>query len=298
MPFNARVVRVLIASPSDTPNERRLLREVMEDWNSQHAEATHVMLLPVIWERDAVPELGDRPQAIVNRQIVDAADVLVGTFWTRLGTPTGEAASGTVEEIEKFVRAGKPVLLYFSSQPVVPDSIDAEQYAALIQFRKEVGKQGLYDVYATEQELWRKFSRAITQVVRDNIGSDADRSLDVLAITSGRPQASPIATVRREREASGFDNKGNPKYRSRERIVVENRGTAPAEQLQFEFELPPGVQGQVPHVFAEAPVTRLVPGASVEFPLMLSMATAPQWEVVLRWREGEVEHEDRQTVSG
>jgi hypothetical protein len=35
-------------------------------------------------------------------------------FWTKLGTATGVAASGTVEEIDRFVAAGKPAMLYFS----------------------------------------------------------------------------------------------------------------------------------------------------------------------------------------
>jgi hypothetical protein len=33
---------------------------------------------------------------------VESGDILMGVFWTRLGTPTGKAPSGTVEEIEHF----------------------------------------------------------------------------------------------------------------------------------------------------------------------------------------------------
>jgi hypothetical protein len=88
MTFPATVVRVLIASPGDTGQARLLLRDVLQEWNSLHAEDSSVMLLPVMWERDATPEMGDRPQGIINRQLVDASDILVGIFWTRLGTPT------------------------------------------------------------------------------------------------------------------------------------------------------------------------------------------------------------------
>jgi hypothetical protein len=52
-----------------------------------------------MWEISATPAAGDRPQAIINRQVVDQADILVGAFWTRLGTPAGRALSGTVEEM-------------------------------------------------------------------------------------------------------------------------------------------------------------------------------------------------------
>jgi hypothetical protein len=63
MPFGATVVRVLIASPGDTTAARRVLREALDDWNSLHAENDGVMVLPVMWERDATPDMGDRPKA-------------------------------------------------------------------------------------------------------------------------------------------------------------------------------------------------------------------------------------------
>jgi hypothetical protein len=122
VPFDARVVRVLIASPGDTVNERQVLRGALEDWNGINADQG-VMVLPLMWERDATPEMGDRPQGVINRQLVDLADLLIGVFWTRLGTPTSEAESGTVEEIERCIEAGNPVLLYFSSKPVVLASV-------------------------------------------------------------------------------------------------------------------------------------------------------------------------------
>jgi hypothetical protein len=39
---------------------------------------------------------------------------LIGVFWTRVGTPTGIAESGTLEEIERVAAEGKLVMLYFS----------------------------------------------------------------------------------------------------------------------------------------------------------------------------------------
>ena len=62
------------------------------------------MLLPVGWETHATPAMGDRPQAIINKQILAGCDLLVAVFWTRLGSPTGAAASGTVEEIEEHLQ--------------------------------------------------------------------------------------------------------------------------------------------------------------------------------------------------
>lgn len=128
MSFEATVYRILIASPSDVVAERKAIPDVIFSWNAVNSAEYGVVLLPVMWETHSSPELGDRPQAIINKQIVKECDILVGTFWTRIGTHTGVAESGTVEEIEEFKASGRPIMLYFSSAPVVLDSVDPEQY--------------------------------------------------------------------------------------------------------------------------------------------------------------------------
>ncbi len=47
--------------------------------------------------------MGDRPQGIINEQLVNNCDIFIGIFWGRLGTRTGKTESGSVEEIEKFI---------------------------------------------------------------------------------------------------------------------------------------------------------------------------------------------------
>jgi hypothetical protein len=116
MPFPARVYRVLIASPGDVQSERTIVADVLNSWNALHAADTGVAFVPVRWETHSSPELGRRPQAIINRELVDTSDMLIGAFWTRLGSPTGAADSGTVEEIERMSDAGKHVMLYFRKQ--------------------------------------------------------------------------------------------------------------------------------------------------------------------------------------
>jgi hypothetical protein len=159
MPQQATVFRVLIASPSDCVHERRIIPDVIRAWNAVNSLRLAAIIEPVMWETHTRPELGDRPQAVVNRQIVGDCDILVGTFWTRLGTPTGEAQSGTVEEIARFRAAGKPVMLYFSSVPIVPDSIDHEQYELLVRYREDLRKEGLVSTYESEADFRDQFQR-------------------------------------------------------------------------------------------------------------------------------------------
>jgi len=104
--------------------------------------------------------MGDRPQAIINKQVLKDCDILIAIFWTRLGSPTGVAASGTVEEIEEHIAAGKPAMIYFSSAPVVADSIDPDQYAALKAFKAECQRRGLIEFYDSLADFREKLFSA------------------------------------------------------------------------------------------------------------------------------------------
>ncbi|MCV5191608.1 hypothetical protein OFC03_30125, partial [Escherichia coli] len=87
-------------------------------------------------ESHSSPEMGASAQTIINNQVLDKCDLLIGVFWTRIGTATSEYSSGTVEEIEKHINTGKPAMLYFSSQPVALDSVDLEQVQNLNLFKQ------------------------------------------------------------------------------------------------------------------------------------------------------------------
>lgn len=153
MPQQGLIFRVLVASPSDCVHERRLIPEVIAGWNSIHSLSSAAIIEPILWESHARPDLGKRPQELINTQLVDRCDLVIGSFWTRLGTPTGDSVSGTAEEIEHFRSSGKPVLLYFSSAPVVPESLDPLQYQALIEYKSQLGQHGLYFKYESLSEL-------------------------------------------------------------------------------------------------------------------------------------------------
>ncbi len=161
MAYQATVVPVMIASPGDVTDERDVIRAVIHDWNDINAKASRVMLAAVGWDTHSSPELGARPQELINERILKDCDLLIGVFWTRLGTPTGKAASGTVEEIEEHVAAGKPAMIYFSSKPVAPDSVDAAQYAQVKEARTKWQTQGLIETYDSVSEFRSKLSKQL-----------------------------------------------------------------------------------------------------------------------------------------
>lgn len=159
MSYTAIVYKVMIASPSDVGAERSVVREVVGRWNNAHSDSRSIVLMPVGWETHSAPEMGDRPQAILNRQISNACDLLVGVFWTRIGTATGEYASGSVEEIEEHMKAGKPTMLYFSTAPVVYGSVDREQFDQLVAFKESCRSRGIYEEYSDLADFRQKFDQ-------------------------------------------------------------------------------------------------------------------------------------------
>lgn len=167
MAFDARAYRILVASPSDVVEERDAAVRVMHDWNNLNSHSRRVVLLPLRWETHMAPEYNVRPQEAINRRIVDDCDLVVGIFWTRLGSPTGEADSGTLEEIERAAKAGKPVMLYFSQVPVVPDRVDTMQIERLRTFREAVASSALTDSFRSSLEFRDKFAASLELKVRD-----------------------------------------------------------------------------------------------------------------------------------
>lgn len=173
MSYTATVVTVMIASPSDVQKERDAIRQLIHEWNDLHSKTEAIVLLPLGWETHAAPTMGDRPQALINKQVLADADLLVAVFWTRLGSPTGKAASGTVEEIEEHISAGKPAMLYFSNADVPRAQIDHEQDKALDEFKQSCRPRGLVEEYRDLPDFKEKFRSHLTRTVRTNFSAPA-----------------------------------------------------------------------------------------------------------------------------
>ena len=175
MSFNSITYRILIASPSDMPEERHAATEAISEWNALHAAADGVVLLPIMWETHAMPETGVRPQDAINQQLVAVSDLLVGMFWTKLGTNTGIAESGTVEEIDQFVGSNRPAMLYFSRRPIDPMKLGNEQYARLREFQGETYQKALIGTFTSPSDLRHVLLNDLTRRIR--------------AMAAGRPKS-------------------------------------------------------------------------------------------------------------
>lgn len=175
MPIDTKLYRVLIASPSDVSEERNIVKEEIARWNSMNYETMNIVLLLTGWETDATPDLRERGQAIINRQLVNDCDLLIGIFRNRIGTPTPEAESGTVEEIEKAANEGKRCMVYFSDTPISPSSVDLEQYKRLQEYKLKLNQMGLTSSFKDSSEFKEKISCHIAASIRDIAKEDRER---------------------------------------------------------------------------------------------------------------------------
>jgi hypothetical protein len=158
---------VLIASPSDALLGRDAVERNLHAWNDHRTDESGFILRPRRWEIASVPLSGrGDAQSIINSQLVDEADIVIGIFYHRLGTVTPRAISGTAEEIERAIKAGKPVHLYFAKKPL-PYDHDAKQFQALRQFRKLMADSGWVLEFNTEEDLAQRAQQAIELDIRD-----------------------------------------------------------------------------------------------------------------------------------
>ncbi len=158
-------VNIAIASPTDVAAERDAIPRVFVRWNDANGRA---FLHPVMWESASVPALGDHPQHILNKQIIEKSELLIAILWSKLGTPTPTAGSGTVEEIREFIKykgAGR-VMLYFCKRDL-PYEVDAGELARLRQFKEQMRSQGLFHEYTTCEEFEKDLYRHLDVKVRD-----------------------------------------------------------------------------------------------------------------------------------
>lgn len=179
MVFQATVYRILIVAPNDVIAEQKAIQEIISSWNTKYSANMKAVFLPVVLDTHLIQEMGDRPQATLSKQIIRNCDILIGAFWTRIGIDTGLAESTAIEEIKEFHKAEKPVMLYLSSAPVVPSSIDLKQYEDLMKFMDDFLKQGLVNRYDSILDFRNKLSAKISaNIMKIHKTPDVDPSRD------------------------------------------------------------------------------------------------------------------------
>lgn len=161
------LIKLALCAPGDVQKELAIAQEVIHEWNLQHAESYDFWVKYQHWSTDSSPDLSDRPQAVINRQIIDESDVIVAIFWSRFGTPTGAAGSGTEEEIRRGLKLGRRVLVYFSDLEPLPAKAETKQLERLWSFRQELQAKGLCWQFSAREQFRRDFARHLAKTLSE-----------------------------------------------------------------------------------------------------------------------------------
>ena len=85
------LLKVFVASPGDVVEERRILEDVINEFNMTWGDTHELGLELVKWETHTRPGFGDDAQDVINKQIADEYDIFLGIMWGRFGSPTNRA---------------------------------------------------------------------------------------------------------------------------------------------------------------------------------------------------------------
>ena len=159
-----KLIRIALCGPSDVEDEIGIAKRVICALSAGELDGREILLQPLHWRENSSPDLSHRPQAILNRQIVDKADIVVAVFWNRFGTSTGVYDSGTEEEIKRAHTLAKRVMVYFSKR-FKTGPMDTVQLSNLDTFKCKLRFLGLVEEFESHDEFREKFTRQLLQSV-------------------------------------------------------------------------------------------------------------------------------------
>lgn len=174
MPNQVTILNVFLASPSDVKLERELVEDIISELNQSYFRSQNVGLNLLRWETDTHPGFGEDAQDVINNQIRDY-DIFIGILWSRFGSPTKRAQSGTEEEFQNAYKRFKKqrdikILFYFKNKPISIDDIDIDQISLIKNFKQELESLGGYYWNFNEtNEFERDLRKHLISSVKDFI---------------------------------------------------------------------------------------------------------------------------------
>ena len=201
MPRDVLEFRVIVGSPSDLFDFRKAVFEVIDELNRAF-EVQKIAIRGLGWEEYVTPGIGSEPQNVVNEQLLKEYDILIALFATKLGSPTANAASGTVEEIERAIaNKNSPmgqhrVQVYFREKIENISEISIEELGKLLEYREKLKPLGiLYGTFSDRGDLQRR--------IRINLQRSILEYLNNRTASVQLPSAMEETEVANEAETSG-----------------------------------------------------------------------------------------------
>lgn len=171
-----RIIKIVIASPSDVVRERELLLNHLpaKFARDKFEELCNARLIVEGWEE--IPSQVGYPQDIINTSLIKNADIVIAIFRHKLGSPTintrtgkNRYPSGTAEEllfaIKKNKQNKKPLgMAFFYKNPPYFSFFSNKakgEWKRLEDFKKEITNKILYKIYDDDED------RLLTTLCKD-----------------------------------------------------------------------------------------------------------------------------------
>lgn len=137
-------VQVMISSPADVMEECKVIKETLKNFSDENGTYSFVANT---WKDNAPVDSRNPAQKQINNTILEEADIVIAVFGLKLGSPTENYESGTVEEIERHIAKGKYTCIYFikkdiSSFDMTSDLI--QDIKKIMDFKTKIKKNKFY----------------------------------------------------------------------------------------------------------------------------------------------------------
>ena len=154
-------IKCFIASPGDTAKERATCKTVFEEINHGIGNSLGFRLVPLQWEKNVYPSVGEYGQQVINHQMEGNYDLFIGIMKSRFGTPTPQAGSGTEEEFniayDKFQNEEiGNLFFYFGIPEESAYELDIDQFIKVKEFRKKIEQDGVVTMQYQGLEDFKK----------------------------------------------------------------------------------------------------------------------------------------------
>ena len=141
------VIDIFISGPGDTSSYCSSVIHSVQSWNQRNGRERGIFFNCLSWEDLVPPGIGQSGQDVINQAVGDEYDIYLGMMWSRFGSPTDNAASGTEEEFDRAIRrhkSGEPIRVsfLFCTADIPQEILDGFQYAKVQEFKQKAQASG------------------------------------------------------------------------------------------------------------------------------------------------------------
>jgi len=290
VPYSATAHRLLISNPSDVLAEDiATVMAAIARWNALYGQQFGAVIVPTRWKTHAAAQHRVRPQASLNAQLVDSADLVIAIFWHRLGSPTGEAESGTLEEIDRAAESGAYVAILRCTRDIPHGVIDPAQMQKLSEFYERVQPRSLMFDYSADSELGGHVDAILSwAVTKSKTGAEASTEAPRIRADVW-PRIESSESVR-------TDAKRRIKTRRRWALVLTNTGEEAARNVRHRLEEEDSGDALPLELDERRDLEVLAPGGEASYTLVMHGGIAGQARCVVSWEDSSGEHQNVATL--